>query len=42
VKFAGTGFASGRLELMILVAGILLFLAGPGRAAIDELWLERR
>ena len=42
VKFAGTGFASGRLDMMLLAGGILLFLAGPGRAAVDELWLERR
>ncbi len=42
VKFAGTGFASGRLDLMLLAGGILFFLAGPGRAAVDELWLERR
>ncbi|MGH7325425.1 MAG: DoxX family protein [Candidatus Rokuibacteriota bacterium] len=36
------GFASARLELMLLAGGILLLLAGPGRAAVDEVWLEKR
>jgi putative oxidoreductase len=35
------GFAGSRLDLMLLASSILLFLAGPGRAAIDEFWLER-
>ncbi len=41
VKLPG-GFAGARLELMLLAGGILLLLAGPGRAAVDEAWLERR
>jgi putative oxidoreductase len=41
VKFAGQGWNAGRLDLMLLAGGILLFLAGPGRAAIDNAWLER-
>ncbi len=41
VKFAGQGWNAGRLDLMLLAGGILLFLAGPGRAALDELWLEK-
>ena len=41
VKLRMASFAEGRLELMLLVAGLLFFLAGPGRAAIDALWLER-
>lgn len=41
VKFAGQGWSAGRLDLMLLAGGILLFLAGPGRAAVDELWLEK-
>jgi putative oxidoreductase len=41
VKFAGTGWASGRLDLMLLAGGILIFLAGPGKAAIDAVWLEK-
>jgi putative oxidoreductase len=41
VKFAGQGWNAGRLDLMLLVGGILLFLAGPGKAAVDEVWLEK-
>lgn len=41
VKLRMLGFNDGRLDLMLLAAGILLFLAGPGRAAIDHLWLEK-
>lgn len=41
VKFAGTGWASGRLDLMLLAGGLLIFLAGPGKAAIDAVWLEK-
>jgi putative oxidoreductase len=36
------GFNAARLDLMLLAGGILLFLAGPGRAAVDEVWLEKR
>ena len=42
VKFAGPGWNAGRLDLMLLAGGILLFLAGPGKAAIDEVWLEKK
>jgi putative oxidoreductase len=35
------GFAGARLDLMLLAGAILLFFAGPGRAAIDEVWLEK-
>ena len=42
VKFAGPGWNAGRLDLMLLAGGILLFLAGPGKAAIDGVWLERK
>jgi putative oxidoreductase len=35
------GFAGARLDLMILTGAFLLFVAGPGRAAIDQLWLEK-
>src|SRR5439155_393154 len=34
------GFNGARLDLMLLVGGLLIFLAGPGRAAVDALWLE--
>ena len=42
VKFATLGWNAGRLDLMLLAGGILLFLAGPGKAAIDEVWLEKK
>jgi hypothetical protein len=42
VKLRLQSFADGRLDVMLLAAAILLFLAGPGRAAVDEAWLERR
>jgi len=35
------GFAGARLDIMLLAANILFFLAGPGRAAVDEVWLEK-
>lgn len=35
------GIAGARLDLMLLTGNILLFLAGPGRAAIDAFWLEK-
>lgn len=41
VKLRLAGFADGRLDLLLLAGAILLFLAGPGRAAIDEMWLEK-
>jgi putative oxidoreductase len=41
VQFRLAGFLGGRLELMLLAAGLMLFLAGPGRAALDEAWLEK-
>ncbi|MGH7308406.1 MAG: DoxX family protein [Candidatus Rokuibacteriota bacterium] len=36
------GFAGARLDIMLLAGSILLFLAGPGRLAIDEVWLEKQ
>ena len=41
VKLRLQTFADGRLDLMLLAGAILLFLAGPGRAAVDEAWLEK-
>jgi len=41
-EFAGPGWNAGRLDLMLLAGGILLFLAGPGKAAIDAVWLEKK
>ncbi|MBI1737133.1 MAG: DoxX family protein [Candidatus Rokubacteria bacterium] len=41
VKWAAQGFGAARLDLMILAGSLLVVLAGPGRAALDRLWLER-
>jgi putative oxidoreductase len=41
VKLPGAGWDPSRIDVMLLAGGILLFLAGSGRAAIDEMWLER-
>ena len=40
-KFPVQGWMAGRIDLMLLAGAILLFLAGPGKAAIDEVWLEK-
>jgi putative oxidoreductase len=32
----------GRLDLMLVAAALLFFLAGSGRASVDEAWLEKR
>ena len=36
VKFRLSGWNDGRLDLMILAGALLLVLAGPGRAALDN------
>lgn len=41
VKLPAAGWVGARLDLMLLAGGLLLFLAGPGRAAVDEIWLEK-
>lgn len=41
VKLRLMTFPEGRLDLMLLAGAILLFLAGSGRAAVDEAWLEK-
>jgi putative oxidoreductase len=41
VKWAAQGFGAARLDLLILASALLVVLAGPGRAALDHLWLER-
>ena len=41
VQFRVRGWPNGRLELMLLASGILLFLAGPGRMAIEAAYGER-
>jgi putative oxidoreductase len=41
VKLRLATFAGGRLDLLLLTGGLLFFLAGPGRAALDARGLER-
>lgn len=41
VKLRLMSFAEGRLDMLLLSGAILVFLAGPGRAAVDALWLEK-
>jgi putative oxidoreductase len=41
VNLPGGGFNAVRLDLMLLAGAVLLLLAGPGRAAVDGLWLEK-
>lgn len=38
IKGPRTPFADWYLDLVLLAAGILLFLAGSGRAAVDDVW----
>ena len=38
VKFRLMSWNDGRLDLMLFTAAMLLLLAGPGRAAIDNRW----
>ncbi|MFQ5896695.1 MAG: DoxX family protein [Candidatus Methylomirabilia bacterium] len=40
-KFPTLGWAAGRVDLMLLAGAILLFLAGSGKASVDEVWLEK-
>ena len=40
-KLPAQNWTAGYLDVMMVSAGLLFFLAGPGRAAIDGLWLER-
>lgn len=42
VKSRWNGFNDGPVELMLLAGGLLLFLVGPGKASLDEVWLEKR
>src|SRR5262249_31033580 len=36
------GWPNGRLELLLLAGGLLLFLAGPGKMAIEPAWRGKR
>jgi putative oxidoreductase len=42
VKLRLATFAEARLDLLLFAGGLLLFLAGPGKASVDEAWLEKR
>jgi len=41
VKVRMQSWAAGNMDLLLLASGVLVFLAGPGRAAVDAVWLER-
>ena len=41
VKIPSAGWNSSDLDRMLLVACVLLVLAGPGEAALDRRWWER-
>jgi uncharacterized membrane protein YphA (DoxX/SURF4 family) len=41
VQIPGHGWGASDLDRSLLAGGILLFLAGAGRAAVDERWLEK-
>ena len=41
VKIPSAGWNASDLDRMLLVACVLLVLAGPGAAALDRLWWER-
>jgi putative oxidoreductase len=38
IKGPGNPFSEWYLDVILLAAGILLFLAGSGRAAVDNVW----
>ena len=42
VQLRVRGWPNGRLELMLLAGGLLLFLAGPGKMALDAAWSGKR
>jgi putative oxidoreductase len=41
VQMPTKGWNASELDRILLAAGLMLFLAGPGRAAVDKLWLEK-
>jgi putative oxidoreductase len=41
VKFPAPWWNPARIDLMLLATGILVIMAGPGRLAVDNAWLER-
>ncbi len=42
VKLPRAGWDASRIDLMILAGALMLLLAGPGKAAVDEILLRRR
>lgn len=42
VKFPAEGWQGGRLDLLLIACALLFFLAGSGRAALDNLWAPKR
>ncbi len=41
VQLPNRGWSGSELDRMLLVSGVLLVLAGPGRAALDAWWMNR-
>jgi uncharacterized membrane protein YphA (DoxX/SURF4 family) len=41
VQMPTKGWNGSELDRILLASGLLLLLAGPGRAAVDALWLEK-
>ncbi len=42
VQLPARGWMGSEFERMLFAAALLLFIAGPGRLALDNLWLEKR
>ena len=42
VQLPSRGFGAARLDLMMLAAGLMLVLAGAGKASVDEMLARRR
>ncbi len=42
VKLPRAGWDASRIDLMMLAGGLLLLLAGAGKASVDEMLLRRR
>lgn len=41
VKLPGPGWNASDIDRMLLAGSLLLFLAGPGKLAVDAAWLEK-
>ncbi len=41
VKFPAQWWDPARIDLMLLAAGTMVLVAGPGRLALDNLWIEK-